>query len=59
MQIDVKSLWSQLIPSRYALLITIPILIFLQRYITNQHMAYWRISVIILLLGIFLWLAIA
>ena len=53
MQIDVKSLWSQLIPSRYALLITIPILIFLQRYITNQHMAYWRISVIILLLGIF------
>ena len=53
MSVDFKRLWHHLVPSRYSLLLTIPILIFFMYYISNHHMAYWRISALILLLGLF------
>ena len=53
MSVDFKRLRHHLVPSRYSLLLTIPILIFFMYYISNHHMAYWRISALILLLGLF------
>ena len=49
----VQRLWNHLTPSLYSLLLSVPILIFLRYYIVNRHMAYWRLSAIILLLGLF------
>ena len=52
----VQQLRNHLIPSLYSLFLSVPILIFLRYYIVNRHMAYWRLSAIISLLGLFFYL---